>query len=272
MYGMSHSGKWWYLELISYLNSEEAGFRQSKCDQALFVRTEEDGSLTQFLVYTDDGLYKNSNNDLRWIKRFEKEISARFHVELKGSAHWFLTMRIQRDRFENFTLDQARYALNIVIKYLGTSEQKKITNRHLPHDFEAARQDCSTSELEVKKLADEFRFEYRSVICSLIYLLNTRPDIMFAVTKLAKFMQYPGKKHFLTVVHLIKYTKDSHGLGLRFYHKFGDSPLYETLKQIDQTAVHPLAGFHDSSWQDCSDTGRSTGSYIHYVQGGAADF
>ena len=103
MYEMSHSGKWWYLELISYLNSEEAGLRQSKCEQALFARTEEDGSLTQFLVYTDDGLYKSSNNDPRWIKRLEKVISARFHIELKGSAHWFLAMIIQRDRLGNST-------------------------------------------------------------------------------------------------------------------------------------------------------------------------
>ena len=270
---MSHSGKWWYLELISYLNSEEAGFRQStKCDQASFVRTEEDGSITPFLVYTDDGLYKNSTNGPKWIKKFEKEISARFHVELKGSTHWFLAMIIQRDRFGNFILDQARYTLNIGLKYLGTSEQRKVTNRPLPHDFEATREDCSKSESQVKTLADEFRFEYISAIDSLVYLLNTRPDIMFTVTKLAKFMQYLGRKHFLAVVHLIIYTKDSHRLGLRFYHKFGDSPLHETLKQIDQNAVHPLVGFQNSSWQDCPDTGRSTGSYINYVQGGAADF
>ena len=29
---------------------------------------------------------------------------------------------------------------------------------------------------------------------------------------------------------------------------------------------------HDSSWQDCPDTGRSTGSYIIFSQGGTVDF
>ena len=65
---------------------------------------------------------------------------------------------------------------------------------------------------------------------SLIYLLNTRPDVVFAVTKLAKFMQYLGRKHFLAVVNLIKYANDSHRLGLKFYHKLGDFPLHEILK------------------------------------------
>ena len=37
--------------------------------------------------------------------------------------------------------------------------------------------------------------EYSLVIGSLIYLLNTRPDITFAVTKLAKFMRVPGQEH-----------------------------------------------------------------------------
>ena len=29
--------------------------------------------------------------------------------------------------------------------------------------------------------------------------------------------------------------------------------------------------FHDSSWQDCTDTGRSTGAYIIFYQGGPID-
>ena len=36
--------------------------------------------------------------------------------------------------------------------------------------------------------------------------------------------------------------------------------------------VHPIVGMHDSSWNDCPDTGRSTGSYQLFVQGGPVDF
>ena len=33
-----------------------------------------------------------------------------------------------------------------------------------------------------------------------------------------------------------------------------------------------LFGMHDSSWQDCTDTGRSTGLYIIFSQGGTVDY
>ena len=33
-----------------------------------------------------------------------------------------------------------------------------------------------------------------------------------------------------------------------------------------------MFGMHDSSWQDCPDTGRSTGAYIIFSQGGPVDF
>ena len=63
MYGQMLSGKWWFLELEAWLLSKDGGFHQSECDQALFFRTENDGSITKLLTYVDDGLYYNSNND-----------------------------------------------------------------------------------------------------------------------------------------------------------------------------------------------------------------
>ena len=36
--------------------------------------------------------------------------------------------------------------------------------------------------------------------------------------------------------------------------------------------VNSIVMFTDSSWNDCKDTGRSTGGYLGLVQGGAVDY
>ena len=269
---MAYSGKWWYLELVTYLISKEGGFNQTESEQALFVKKESDGSITKILVYSDDCLYFNSKKNEEKLIAFEKQISARFDVEFKGLAHWFLSMRIARDKFGNYTLDQSRYTLSVVDKYLGAVSNRKKVNRPLASGWEPSKKHCSQSDAEVDALSSEYRLDYPAVIGSLIYLMNTRPDIIFAVTKLAKFMRYPGRDHFVAVIHLLQYLKNNSHYGLKYYRNPDDSPVYDALKQVGVDPIHTLFGMHDSSWQDCPDTGRSTGCYLLFDQGGVVDF
>ena len=43
------------------------------------------------------------------------------------------------------------------------------------------------------------------------------------------------------------------------------------LRQVNIKTKNHLMAFSDSSWQDCPDTGRSTGSYIIFYQDGTID-
>ena len=82
----------------------------------------------------------------------------------------------------------------------------------------------------------------------MIYLLKTRPDLTCAVTKLAKFMKYPGREHFKALIHRLKYVKDLANLGLKYYHQWNNLPIYTILKNNDLTSIRNLIGTHDSSW------------------------
>ena len=118
-------------------------------------------------------------------------------------------MRIHRDAIGNISIDQSRYAINIAKKFLGESDSHKPVKRPLPADFVASKEDCAQSEEEVSVLENEYRLNYSSALGSLIYLLNTRPDICFAVIKLAKFMTKPGRKHFQAMIHLLHFISMS---------------------------------------------------------------
>ena len=50
-----------------------------------------------------------------------------------------------------------------------------------------------------------------------------------------------------------------------------DAPVYDLLRQANIKTENHLMDFSDSSWQDFPYTGRSTGAYIIFYQGGSID-
>ena len=130
------------------------------------------------------------------------------------------------------------------------------------------KEDVSTSDEQVDKLTREYNIHYRACIGSLIYLLSTRVDLSFAVHKLAKFSANTGKVHFEELIHLLMYIRDSKTLGLKYYADLNYAPVTDLLRQSNIKTKNHLMDFSDSSWQDCPDTGNSTGAYIIFYQGG----
>ena len=60
-------------------------------------------------------------------------------------------------------------------------------------------------------------------------------------------------------------------MGLKYYADLNDAPVTDILIQANIKTKNNLMAFSDSSWQDCPDTGRSTGAYIIFYQGGPID-
>ena len=104
-----------------------------------------------------------------------------------------------------------------------------------------------------------------------IDLLSTRVDLSFAVYKLAKFSSNPGKVHFEGLVHILRYIRYNKTLGLKYDEDMNDAPVTELLRQASIKTDNNLMGFSGFSWQDFPDTGRSTGAYIIFYQGGPID-
>jgi hypothetical protein len=114
MYGMTLSGKYWFLDLQEYLI--ELGFQPSSTIPSLFIKTDADGDKIYILDYVDDMLYYG-NNDTQ-IKEFEELLQKRFNLELMGQAHWYLSTRINQLSNYDIELDQSRYCKDIVVLLL----------------------------------------------------------------------------------------------------------------------------------------------------------
>ena len=57
---------------------------------------------------------------------------------------------------------------------------------------------------------------YRQMIGSLMYLMNMRQDICFAVNTLSQFLTDPRKVHLLAVKHVLRYLKGTVDYGLKY--------------------------------------------------------
>jgi hypothetical protein len=57
---------------------------------------------------------------------------------------------------------------------------------------------------------------YRQLIGSLMYLVNTRPDICYVVNILSQFTSQPRQTHWIVAKHVLRYLRGTVGYGLRY--------------------------------------------------------
>ena len=67
---------------------------------------------------------------------------------------------------------------------------------------------------ETSEIVDMTR--YRQIIGSLMYLMNIRPDICFAVNTLSQYLVKPRRVHMIAVKHVKSYLKGTIDLGLYY--------------------------------------------------------
>ena len=102
----------------------------------------------------------------------------------------------------------------------------------------------STSDEQIEKLTREFNIHYRACIGSLIFLSYTRVEFSFAVQKLAKFSENPGKVQFELLIHFLRHIRYNKTLGLNYYSDPNDAPVNNLFKQaIIKTKNHLMDFF-----------------------------
>lgn len=57
---------------------------------------------------------------------------------------------------------------------------------------------------------------YKQLIGSLMYLVNTRPDICFVVNTLSQYIVEPRRLHWIAMKHVIKYLQGTVEYGFKY--------------------------------------------------------
>ncbi|XP_039140591.1 secreted RxLR effector protein 161-like [Dioscorea cayenensis subsp. rotundata] len=88
--------------------------------------------------------------------------------------------------------------------------------------------------------------KYRNLVGSLLYLTHTRPDLMYAVSVVARFMHCPSMHHLGAVKRIMHHIAGTINLGL----------LYERTDKLK------LMGYTDNDWGGLIDDQKSTTGWV----------
>jgi hypothetical protein len=67
--------------------------------------------------------------------------------------------------------------------------------------------------------------EYRRIVGALRYLVNTRPDLTFAVGYVSRFMERPTTEHLIAVKRVLRYVAGTKDYGCHYQRKKGEAAL-----------------------------------------------
>jgi len=130
-----------------------------------------------------------------------------------GKVRYFLGLEVLQ-RSDGVFISQKKYALE-VLKRFGMNNSNSIHNPIVP-------------SYKLMKDEDGVKVDktyYKQVVGSIMYLTATRPDMMFVVSLISRYMENPTELHLQATKRVMRYLKGTTGLGI-FYRKGGDDNFF----------------------------------------------
>ena len=193
LYGLKQAGLAWWKELNSSMKS--LGFECLLSDAGCKDYKE----IIIAIVYVDDTMF--FGKDKAWVDQKKKLFMDKWECRDLGEVKEFLRMCITHSG-QTIHLDQCAY-LDKVLKCFSMTNAKSAPTP-LPSN-------C-IPKLAEGKASPELLRSYQSIIGLPLYLMiGTRPDIAYAVTKLAQFAANPSQEHLTSAKYICHYlagTKD----------------------------------------------------------------
>jgi hypothetical protein len=244
LYGLHQAPRAWNSKLDGTLVS--LGFRRSLSEHAIYVRPN-GGTQLVVGVYVDDLVITGASCDD--IKLFKKEMAAAFKMSDLGLLHYYLGIEVKQGA-DGISLSQGAYA----IKLLEKSGMAGCNPSQVPMEARLKLSKESTAPL-VDATA------YRSIVGSLRYLVNTRPDLAFAVGYVSRFLEEPREDHLAAVKRILRYVAGTSSWGLWFGRKKKDQAQVTGFSNADAD----LTGFSDADFAGDVDARKSTTGVIFFL-------
>ncbi|MBW0527945.1 hypothetical protein O181_067660 [Austropuccinia psidii MF-1] len=186
LHGLKKSPRNWYLCIKRFFT--EAGFRPSAADPCFFIKT--GGEPCFVFLHVDDLVIGGQN-----LNMFKKKIISTFEMKDLGELKYVLGMKVTRNRsMRTISLSQELYVDNL-LKDFGMQDCKLASTPLVP-----------LSRLDPIGNGDvnPAGINYRRAVGLLNYLVYcTRPDIAFAASCLAQFLNAPSIEHENAFKHVL---------------------------------------------------------------------
>jgi hypothetical protein len=153
------------------------------------------------ILYADD-LFLTEDEKL--TVGCKRELTLELEMKDLGLMHYFLGLEVWQRPNEIF-LSQGKYTVEIMQKFRMMYCKSMTT----PMTINLKLLSDSSSDLVDPTM-------YRQLIGSLMYLVNTKPNICFAVNTLSQYMVEPRHVHWMAAKHMLSYLRGIIGYGLRY--------------------------------------------------------
>ena len=230
IYGLKQAGRRWWQHLHAQLT--KIGFESTTSEPCLYLR-KESNSACFIAVYVDDIIVAAPTPKI--IEDIGSALSIQYSIKPAQELNYILGIRISRNREQRtIRLDQETYA-NQVLERFKMADSKAVKTPAEPRTI--ADMDDGT----------EVNYPYREAVGALMYLTtSTRPDLAFAVGRLARRSHQPSSSDVNAVKRTLRYLS-------------GTRDLFITLGGRNTL----LVGYADSDYATDVSTRRSvSGSYI----------
>ena len=238
LYGLKQAGRIWHEWLKADMN--ELGYTQCSRDHAVFSLGNwgsDDWTACAFWVDDEVGIGSRAQLD-RVATMFDRK----YGITGEGELRWILGMKVTRDyRTRTISLSQESY-INSLVERFGLQHATSVTTPLAPGAL-LTKDRCPATPEEMREVANN---NYRELVGSLQYAaLATRPDISFAISKLAQFLINPGRAHIEAAHRVLRYVSGTRNRTLNL-----------------GGAIPDLAGFTDSDWGGDCDDRKSISAYV----------
>lgn len=193
-------------------------------------------------LYVNDLIF--TGNDSIMFADFKKSMMDEFEMFDLGKMHYFLGLEVVQSD-DGIFVSQKKYVREILDRF-------KMQNCNLattPVEF----------GLKLCKVGSEKKVDnifYKQIVGSLMYLTTIRPDIMYVVSLISRYMESPTEIHLLAAKRILRYLQGTKDFVL-FYKKGEKSD---------------LIGFTDSDYARDQDDRRSISCYVFMLGTGAVSW
>jgi hypothetical protein len=219
LYGLKQSPRNWWL-LVSAFITNVMGFSATVSDPCLFQKKSRTGQLLLLFLFVDDMQVAFDKADEAEWRESHALLTQRFNITDLGESKFMLGMRITRDRrTRTIKLDQELYITKALAKF-GLSQCRTAPTPGVKVSSSGTAAEVSPLHFRGGGESDQQPIEvklYQEKVGTLLYAaISTRPDIAFAVNKLAQHMQAPVAANGKACDRVFRYLAGSKRLGLLF--------------------------------------------------------
>ena len=233
LYGLRQAPRAWNNKLVETLKS--MGFIRSINDQAVYTSNKKESKLWVG-VYVDDLIITGLN--LEEIDSFKTSMKTKFEMIDFGLLHSYLGIQVMQEE-DGIKMCQTRYAIKILDMFNMSERNASKTPMEC-----ILKLDRNGEGLEVESTY------FRRIIGCLRYLTLTRPDLVYSVSYLSRFMSKLYSNHMTAAKRILRYVKGTINFGLQ----------YKSDEESD------LIGYCDSDYAGDLDDRKSTSGLIFFLR------